>query len=186
MRKALFLDRDGVVNVETNYLYRIEDFEFIGGVFDTCRYFQSLGYLLIIVTNQAGIARGLYTEEDYQKITAWMVKQFFEASIKIDGVYHCPHHPEFSGQCSCRKPLPGMLLQAAGEHNIDLASSAMVGDKRSDMEAALAAGIACRFLVRSGHKIDVADERLSITVIDSMQALPIVWLELKNRCKLKN
>ena len=96
MKKALFLDRDGVINKEKNYLYKIEDFEFIDGVFDTCRYFQDLGYLIIVITNQAGIARGKYTEKDFEILTTWMLKEFEKENITISKVYYCPHHPDIS------------------------------------------------------------------------------------------
>lgn len=153
MNKALFLDRDGVVNKEKNYLYKIEDFEFIDGVFETCRYFQDKGCLLIIVTNQAGIARGKYTEEDYQILTSWMIKEFEKENIIISKVYHCPHHPEFSGECECRKPNIGMLLEAKKDFDIDMSQSILVGDKNSDIEAGINAGVGMNYLVRTGHKI---------------------------------
>jgi D-glycero-D-manno-heptose 1,7-bisphosphate phosphatase len=153
VNKALFLDRDGVVNKEKNYLYKIEDFEFIDGVFETCRYFQDKGCLLIIVTNQAGIARGKYTEEDYQILTSWMIKEFEKENIIISKVYHCPHHPEFSGECECRKPNIGMLLEAKKDFDIDMSQSILVGDKNSDIEAGINAGVGMNYLVRTGHKI---------------------------------
>lgn len=141
MKKALFLDRDGVINVELNYLYKIEEFRFIEGVLELCKYYQSLGYLIIIVTNQSGIARGYYSESDFEKLTAWMIKEFAKNGITITKVYHCPHHTEISGECSCRKPEPGMILQAKKEFDIDLENSILVGDKERDIEAAISAGI---------------------------------------------
>ena len=154
MNKALFLDRDGVVNKEKNYLYKIEDFEFIDGVFETCAYFQDRGYLIIIITNQAGIARGKYTEEDFETLTKWMIKEFEKENIKISKVYHCPHHPDFSGECECRKPKPKMILDAQKEFDIDLENSILVGDKNSDIEAGINAGIPQNYLITTGHKID--------------------------------
>lgn len=154
MNKALFLDRDGVINKEKNYLYKIEDFEFIDGVFETCKYFQDKGYLIIIITNQAGIARGKYTEDDYQILTDWMIKEFEKKDIKISKVYHCPHHPDFSGECECRKPNPGMILQAQKDFDIDLSQSILVGDKNSDIESGINAGIKMNYLVETGHKIE--------------------------------
>ncbi|WP_345972450.1 D-glycero-beta-D-manno-heptose 1,7-bisphosphate 7-phosphatase [Sulfurimonas diazotrophicus] len=154
MRKALFLDRDGVINKEKNYLYKIEDFEFIDGLFETCRTFQEKGYLIIVITNQAGIARGKYTEDDYQQLTRWMIERFADEGVTINAVYHCPHHPDFSGECSCRKPEPGMLEEAKAAFDIDMVSSVLVGDKESDIEAGLQAGIGVNILVKSGHKID--------------------------------
>ncbi len=170
MRKALFLDRDGVINVEKNYLYRIEDFEFIDGVFEACRAFQQKGYLIIVITNQAGIARGKYTEEDYDVLTRWMLGRFTEEGIKISAVYHCPHHPDFTGSCDCRKPAPGMLEAARAEFDIDMASSILVGDKESDIEAGLNAGIGSNILVRSGHVIDEEKTRSNM-VLESIDEL---------------
>ena len=141
MRKALFLDRDGVINIEKDYLYKIEDFEFIDGLFDLCKYYQELGYLIIVVTNQSGIARKYYSEADFTKLTDWMLHVFHENSIEISHVYHCPHHPDINGSCICRKPEPGMILQAQKEFDIDLSNSIMIGDKERDIEAALNAGI---------------------------------------------
>ena len=119
MNRALFLDRDGVINIEKEYLYKIEDFEFIDGVFSTCWHFQDQGYLMIIITNQAGIARGKYSKNDFVKLTQWMLQKFTSQGISISKVYHCPHHPDFSGTCDCRKPNPGMICQAQKEFNLD-------------------------------------------------------------------
>jgi D-glycero-D-manno-heptose 1,7-bisphosphate phosphatase len=154
MNKALFLDRDGVVNKEKNYLYKIEDFEFIDGVFETCKYFQDKDYLTVIITNQAGIAREKYTENDFEKLTDWMTEEFEKRNIKISKVYHCPHHPDFSGECECRKPNIGMLLEAQKYFDIDLSQSILVGDKNSDIEAGIKAGIGRNYLINTGHKID--------------------------------
>jgi len=154
VKKALFLDRDGVINKEKNYLYKVEEFEFIDGVFDTCKFFQDRGYELIIITNQAGIARGYYTEEDFHKLNDWMLEEFKKRGIKISKVYFCPHHPDFTGECECRKPKPGMILQAQGEFGLDLSSSILVGDKESDIRVGKNAGVGLNVLVKSGHKID--------------------------------
>lgn len=140
-RPALFLDRDGVVNIEKNYLHKKEDFEFIEGIFDLCRYYQDRGYLIVIVTNQSGIARGYYSEMEFADLTFWMVEAFAKEGIEIAQVYHCPHHPDISGECECRKPHPGMLLKAAKELHIDLENSVMVGDSERDIEAAQSAGL---------------------------------------------
>jgi D-glycero-D-manno-heptose 1,7-bisphosphate phosphatase len=145
-RKALFLDRDGVINREKNYVFRIEDFEFIDGIFDFCEYFQRKGYLIFVITNQAGIARGFYTADDYSTLTDWMVAQFEKRNIYISKVYHCPHHPEITGPCDCRKPNPGMILQAAGEFNLELKDSILVGDYEHDLKAGENAGIVKNYL----------------------------------------
>lgn len=141
MKKALFLDRDGVINIEINYLHRIEDFEFIDGIFNLCMYYQNLGYIIVVVTNQSGIAREYYTEHEFGVLTSWMRKEFEKYAVEIKKVYFCPHHPNISGECSCRKPKPGMLLDAAKEFDIDLSNSILVGDKETDIEAALNAGV---------------------------------------------
>ena len=148
MNKAVFLDRDGVVNVEKNYVYKIEDFEFIPSIFDLCRKYQQENYLLFIITNQAGIARGYYTEADYLILTDWMIEQFRKKGIIITKAYFCPHHPEFTGECECRKPNPGMILKAAKEFDIDLSKSVLIGDKESDMEAGRRAGVSVNIDVK--------------------------------------
>jgi len=169
MKKALFLDRDGVVNKEKNYLYEIEDFEFIEGVFETCKFFQNKGYLIIVITNQAGIARGKYSENDFFNLTDWMLKEFKKKDIYISKVYHCPHHPNFSGECECRKPKPGMILEAKKDFNIDLKNSILVGDKNSDIEAGLNAGIQNLFLIKTGHKISY--NKFNVKIIKNLTNL---------------
>ena len=164
--KAIFLDRDGVVNKEVNYLFKIEDFEFIDGIFDACLYFQNLGYAIIIVTNQSGIARKYYTENDYQIVTKWMLRQFEDNGIEILNVFHCPHGPEST--CECRKPKPGMFLTAKIKLNIDLEKSWMIGDKEVDIIAANSAGIDHTILVRSGHLIDESNSNASF-ILDSIE-----------------
>ncbi|MDQ1264588.1 MAG: D-glycero-D-manno-heptose 1,7-bisphosphate phosphatase [Campylobacterota bacterium] len=154
MNKALFLDRDGVVNVEINYLYKKEDFVFIEGVLGLCKHFQKLGYIIIIVTNQSGIARGYYDENAFESLSGWMLNEFSKNGIEIKKVYYCPHHPEISGECSCRKPSPGMILEAKDEFNIDLENSILVGDKESDIEAALAAGIKTTYLFDALEEVE--------------------------------
>jgi D-glycero-D-manno-heptose 1,7-bisphosphate phosphatase len=172
MNKALFLDRDGVINKEKNYLYKIDDFEFIDGVFETCRKFHQDGYLIIVITNQAGIARGLYSLGDYQKLTNWMNAKFLEHGVKISATYCCPHHPDFSGECACRKPSPGLLKTARNDFNIDMASSIFLGDKESDIEAGIGAGVGKNVLVRSGHKINKISTQAN-AILDSIKYLVV-------------
>ncbi len=160
-KAALFLDRDGVINVEKNYLYRREDFEFIDGIFDLCRYFQNKGYSIVVVTNQSGICRGYYSEEDFAKLTKWMEGEFAKEGIHIAKTYHCPHHPDFTGSCSCRKPKPGMFLQAKQELGIDMENSVVVGDKQSDLEAAKRAGVKRDYLF-DGEKIKNLQDIIAI------------------------
>jgi D-glycero-D-manno-heptose 1,7-bisphosphate phosphatase len=133
--KALFLDRDGVINIDKGYVHKIEDFEFIEGIFDLCKSYQDKGYLIIVITNQAGIARGYYTEEDFLKLSEWMKKEFAKKNVIITDIFYCPHHPDFTGECECRKPKPGMILEAAKKYNIDLSKSILIGDKITDIEA---------------------------------------------------
>ncbi len=151
-KPALFLDRDGVVNIEKNYLHKQEDFEFIDGIFDLCRFYQDKEYLIVVVTNQSGIARGYYTEMDFANLTFWMIDAFAEQGITIAQVYHCPHHPDISGECECRKPHPGMLFKAASELNIDLEKSVLVGDSERDIEAAHRAGLKETYLFSQEDK----------------------------------
>lgn len=174
MNKAVFLDRDGVINVDHAYVYKPADFEFIDGVFEACRFFSQQGYLLIVVTNQSGIARGYYSEQDFQQLTSWMQQQFQANGITIDGVYYCPHHPDkgiepYKRDCDCRKPAPGMLLQAIREHNIDPAASIMLGDKGADMQAAAAASIGRKILVQSGQPLTETDKALADEVWPSIR-----------------
>ena len=140
-RKALFLDRDGTVNIEREYVYKIEDFEFQPGIFELIRAFRKEGYLIFIITNQSGIARGLYSENEYLQLTDWMTKEFEKRDIRIEKVYHCPHHPDFTGDCDCRKPKPDLILQAIKAYNIDRAESVLIGDTDRDLEAGRRAGI---------------------------------------------
>jgi D-glycero-D-manno-heptose 1,7-bisphosphate phosphatase len=150
--KTVFLDRDGVINKEVGYLHKIQDFEFIDGVFEACLYFKSLNYQIIVVTNQSGIGRGYYDEDDFHIINNWMLGQFKNKGIEILDVFFCPHDPE--SNCDCRKPKPGMLNQANEKHNIDMEKSWMIGDKEADVAAANSAGIKNTILVKSGHTID--------------------------------
>lgn len=152
MRRALFLDRDGVINVDHGYISRPDQFDIMEGVFDTLREAQKLGYLLVVVTNQSGIARGYFTEDDYRRVEDYMRAAFLAEGIIFAAIYHCPHHPDgvvpvLAVRCGCRKPEPGMILRAARDHHIDLAASIMVGDKNSDVAAARAAGVGRAYLV---------------------------------------
>jgi len=164
-KKAIFLDRDGVINKEVGYLHNIEDFEFINGVFESCSYFQSIGYEIIIITNQSGIGRGYYPEEDFYKVNDWMLSQFSLNEVNILDVFFCPHGPE--DNCNCRKPNPGMLITAKEKYNISMKKSWMIGDKEADILAAHQAGIPNTILVRTGHKIDEISSK-SDYILDSI------------------
>lgn len=153
MKKALFLDRDGVINIEKDYLYKIKDFEFIDGIFELCRYYQNIGYDIFVVTNQSGIARAYYGEDDFAILSSWMKDEFLKNDIEIKKVYYCPHHPDISGECSCRKPHAGMLLEAKKDFNIDLENSILIGDKERDIEAGLNAGLRETYLFDESETI---------------------------------
>ena len=164
--KTIFLDRDGVINKEVNYLHKIDSFEFIEGVFDACLYFQQLDYKIIIISNQSGIARGYYTERDLQILTQWMLGKFRDKDIKILDIFYCPHSPE--SLCECRKPKPGMLIESKDKYNIGMKDSWMIGDKETDIEAANLAGINNTILVRSGHLVDESNSN-SKFIVDSIK-----------------
>jgi len=144
--KALFLDRDGVINIDYDHIFRIKDFHFIEGIFDIAHYAQYNGYLLIVITNQAGIGRGLYTIEDFNILSDWMCEQFRNKDIKISKIYHSPYHPtaglgKYKRNHISRKPNPGMIIEASVEFDLDLANSIFIGDRKTDMEAGLRAGV---------------------------------------------
>lgn len=153
MRPALFLDRDGVVNVDHGYVHRADNVEFIDGIFELVQLANRADFTVVIVTNQAGIARGFYTEQCFQTLSIWMMDCFSEAGARIDAIYHCPHHPtaglgDLRRDCTCRKPSPGMLLQAIQDLSLSPERSILVGDKESDIAAGASAGIGALFLLR--------------------------------------
>lgn len=172
-RPALFLDRDGVINIDHAYVIKKEDFEFVHGIFELCRRAKERGFLICVVTNQAGIGRGYYTEADFLTLTDWMCGVFRDEGAAIDKVYFCPTHPEhgigdYKVDSPFRKPGPGMILQAAQELDIELLNSILVGDKNSDIQAGLAAGVGCNLLYRPGQLI--SSNPLGVTeVISSLQ-----------------
>ncbi len=162
LRKAAFLDRDGVINLDRAYVHKWEEFEFVPGSVDAMRRLKQAGYALVVVTNQSGLARGMYTEEQYQTLTAHMRQALAEAGAEVDAVYHCPHHPkgnvpQLAVDCDCRKPEPGMILRAARDLGLSLADSILVGDKPSDIKAARAAGVGRAFIVQSDNDESTGD-----------------------------
>lgn len=179
INRALFLDRDGVINHDSGYTSDVESFRFIDGIFDVCRAAKKLGYLLIVVTNQAGIGRGYYSEQDFFNLTRWMCDQFEAEGAAISDVYYCPYHSEhgvgdYKKESFDRKPNPGMLLRAAKKHELDLKRSIMIGDKNSDMQAAKGAsvGVRCHFLsgIDCNAVSDVATHQIS-TLQESISLL---------------
>ena len=167
MRPALFLDRDGTINVEVNYLYKPEEFEFIPGILELARAAKQAGYCLIVCTNQSGIARGYFSEEDYQRLTRHMEHLFAAEGCRLDAVYHCP---DLSGPL--RKPEPGTFLRAAEELHIDLAESLSLGDKERDIRAARAAGVARNYLFTDAPL--PADSCATAAVADPRELIPLL------------
>ena len=155
--RGLFLDRDGVINEETGYLHRPEDVRFVAGIFSLCRAAQSLGYKLLIVTNQSGIARGLYSEADFHRLMDWMLGEFRREQVAMDAVYFCPFHPEhgvgaYRREHEDRKPGAGMLRRAALDFGLSLPASVLVGDRCSDIAAAHRAGLETAFLLQGTER----------------------------------
>lgn len=157
LRKAAFLDRDGVVNLDHAYVHRREEFDFVPGVLDAARALHEAGYALVIVTNQSGIGRGMYSEAQFHTLMDWVAEKFVAAGAPLAGVYFCPHHPrdaqgKYQRGCDCRKPAPGMLLSAISDLGLAPRECLMFGDKRSDLEAARDAGVLTRVLLGTdGH-----------------------------------
>jgi len=173
-RPALFLDRDGVINIDYAYVHKKEDFMFIDGIFDLCRKAQQSGYLIIIITNQAGIGRGYYSEEDFHTLNNWMINEFANSNVTINATYFCPYHPEkgigqYKQESACRKPNPGMILKATDEFDIDLRRSVLIGDKDSDIQAGLNAGIGKNFLFNPKQGKIYASNVIPTKIISSHQ-----------------
>jgi D-glycero-D-manno-heptose 1,7-bisphosphate phosphatase len=171
VRRALFLDRDGVINVDYGYVCTPERTVFVEGIFDLCRVARARDFLIVIVTNQAGIARGYYTEQDFQAYMEWMSAEFAGQGVALSRIYYCPHHPTegvepYLIDCDCRKPMPGMILRAAGDEGIDLAASVFIGDKQSDMDAGKSAGVGKLWLYSDENE---AAGRKDITLIATLQ-----------------
>ncbi len=174
MNKALFIDRDGVINREKDYVHKIEDFEFIEGIFDALREFTSRGFLIVVITNQAGIARGLYSEKDFEDLTLWMNKEFEANGVKITDVFFDPTHPVhgigfYKRASKYRKPNPGMIFSAAEKYEVDLKKSILVGDKPSDAEAGIRAGVGSVFLVSTGHSFRKEEVPPGCLVVDELK-----------------
>src|SRR6185437_8350582 len=152
------IDRDGVLNEERAFVHRVEDFAFVPGAIEALQALQAAGYLLVVVSNQSGIARGLYSEADYLALTAYMRERLQAAGVRLDAVQYCPHLTDapverYRVDCDCRKPKPGMLRSAIAALDIDPQASLLVGDRLSDLEAGRAAAVGRCFLVRTGYPL---------------------------------
>jgi D-glycero-D-manno-heptose 1,7-bisphosphate phosphatase len=176
MNKALFLDRDGIINEDSHYLYRIEDVRWVKGIVSLCLTAQSLGYKLVVVTNQSGIGRGSYTDADFHKLMDWMRAELAPQGVKLDAVYYCPYHPlglgEYAREHEDRKPSPGMLLRAARDLDLDLSQSVLVGDRCTDLGAANNAGLRHAFLLRGTEAGICAEQGTAIDAFTELEA----WL----------
>lgn len=179
LRPAIFLDRDGTLNKDHGYVHDSDQFEFIDGGIEALIQLKALGFVLVLVTNQSGIAKGKFTEQQFFTLTQWMDWSLADRGVDLDGIYYCPHHPEGRVQelrqhCDCRKPQPGMLLTASKELGLDIPASYMVGDKLEDMQAGAAAGVGYRVLVRTGKPITPQAQASADWVLDSIAELPAV------------
>ena len=159
-KKALFLDRDGVINLDYGYVHKIQDFEFIDGIFNLSQQAVLNGYLILVITNQSGIGRGFYTLKEFEDLSDWMCKQFLGNGILITKVYHSPFHPtcgigEYKKDHETRKPRPGMIHLAADEFDLDLNSSILIGDKKTDIQAGNNAGVGINVLYSHKGKSNI-------------------------------
>lgn len=171
MTRALFLDRDGVINVDYGHVSRAEDFTFVDGIFDLVRTANTRDYEVVVVTNQAGIAKGFYSEVQFLSLMKWVSEQFITHGARIDAVYYCPCHPDhgvapYRADSEGRKPRPGMIRRAAAERGLRLAESVMVGDRVSDMQAGTTAGVGGLFLFNSP---DAFPRATSISSLQTVQ-----------------
>lgn len=160
--KALFIDRDGIINQDFGYVSSVENFKFTDGIFDLLTCFAQAGYILVVVTNQSGIGRGYYKQSDFEFLTKWMIERFAEHKIEIKDVFFCPHAPE--EQCRCRKPNTGMIESAVSAYNIDLTDSWMIGDKPSDVQLARNSGISKAIFIgaRGGEIADLSFDSVRV------------------------
>lgn len=182
LRPALFLDRDGVINKEIGYLHRFQDVRFVAGAAELIRSANALAMPVIVITNQAGIGRGLYTEDQFHALMRAMRGALHQQTAHLDAIYFSPFHPEhgvgdYRRDTTCRKPGPGMLLRAAEEHGIALNESVLVGDRCSDMEAGAAAGVPYRFLLRGTEAGPC--QGASYTPVDDLESVTR-WLLLQS------
>ncbi|MBU5377943.1 MAG: D-glycero-beta-D-manno-heptose 1,7-bisphosphate 7-phosphatase [Pantoea sp.] len=174
---AVFLDRDGTLNVDHGYVHEIDNFQFIDGAIEALQELKKMGFALVLITNQSGIARGMFSEDQFMQLTEWMDWSLADRDVDLDGIYFCPHLPDapveaYRQACDCRKPHPGMLLSAQKHLDIDMAASYMVGDKTEDVLAGKAAGVGTNVLVRSGKAVTAEGEAAADWVLNSIAELP--------------
>ncbi|WP_432459014.1 D-glycero-beta-D-manno-heptose 1,7-bisphosphate 7-phosphatase [Agarivorans sp. QJM3NY_25] len=179
---AVFLDRDGVINHDHGYVSKVDDFEFIEGAIEAMQQLKKAGWLLVVVTNQAGIARGYFSEQQFLSLTEWMDWSLADRGVDLDGIYFCPHHKDYGSEdyridCNCRKPKPGMLLEAAKELDIDLTNSWLVGDKGSDLLAAKNAGVSNRILVKGQYSLKAEELQLASSQVSSLKEAVSIILQ---------
>ena len=179
LRPAAFIDRDGVLNLDHGYVFRVQDFEWLPGAIDALAQLQRAGYALVVITNQSGVARGLYTLDDVERLHAHLRGDLQAHGVQLTGIYACPHHPdgvvpEYSLNCACRKPMPGMIEQAAREHGLDLAASYLFGDKATDIEAGRRAGVGRCWRIGTGgtggEARDCSADGAAASLIDAVKA----------------
>ena len=160
MKPAVFFDRDGVLNVDKHFVYKPEDFAWIPGAPSAIGLLNKLGYYVFVVSNQSGVARGFYRTANVEALHSFMQQELAQQGARIDAFYYCPHHPDIDGPCDCRKPQPGLLLQALADYPVDKARSFLVGDKPTDVEAARNAGLS-GYLFQAGNLHDTIKELLA-------------------------
>ena len=180
LRRAAFLDRDGVINEERDYVYRIEDFRLLPGVIQGLTQLRDAAYELVVITNQSGIGRGFYSEGDFRHLTQHMMRELALHGVELAGVYYCPHHPtagigHYREACTCRKPQPGMLTKAARDLGLSIPRSVLIGDKFSDIEAGRRAGVGRCVLVESGHTLRSIERAGADASVPDLQAA-VRWL----------
>jgi D-glycero-D-manno-heptose 1,7-bisphosphate phosphatase len=187
MRKALFLDRDGVINFDYGYVHQVSNFKFIDGIFNLSQQAVLRGYLILVITNQAGIGRGFYTLKEFEALSDWMCRKFLENGVVVSKVYHSPFHPTcgigvYKKDHVTRKPRPGMIQLAADEFDLDLSSSILIGDKKTDIQAGNSAGVGANILyseqgksnIQSGKKLKF-DTNLNYYLVNSLlEAIPLL------------
>lgn len=157
--RAAFLDRDGVLNFDHGYVHKIQDFTFIPGVFEALQLLEHAGYLVVVITNQSGIARGYFTDREFKSLSKWMRERLRAENINLTAVYHCPHLKdaiveEYRHDCNCRKPMPGMINAACLDWDIDASKSVLFGDKDSDIQAGIAAGVGSNIKVTPNDAVE--------------------------------